>query len=82
MANITIRDLPDAAKESLRIQAAQAGVSLEAYARHILQKVSVSEGFQSVNIADLAQRCFGEENGIDIVLPSRKSLRETVEFLS
>lgn len=40
MANLTIRDLPDTAKESLRIQAAKAGVSLESFVRGLLQKAA------------------------------------------
>lgn len=36
MTTITIRDFPDAAKETLRAQAEKAGVSLETFARELL----------------------------------------------
>ena len=37
MASLTIRNLPEDVKQSLRVQAAQAGLSMEAYARNLLQ---------------------------------------------
>lgn len=67
MANIAIRDLPDKTKETLCIHAAQAGVSLEAYARHILQKASLSNAFESVNILEIAAKCEAEGNNTDAV---------------
>jgi len=80
MANITIRDLPDNTKESLRVQAAKSGVSLEAYARLILQKAS-SSGFPlQPNILDLASKYFGRENGVELELPDRSSTRKEVKF--
>jgi len=80
MANITIRDLPDKTKEMLRIHAAQAGVSLEAYVRHILQKASISNTFEPVNILDTAEKYFGPEKGIELELPDRSSKRQHVDF--
>lgn len=80
MANITIRDLPDQTKEILRVQAAKSGISLEAYARYILQTVSVSDRFVQPSIIDLAGKYFGAKHGIDISLPERSSKRELVDF--
>jgi len=80
MASLTIRDLPDQTKETLRVQAAKSGLSLEAYVRHVLQIASSSEEFQSVNIAELAARHFGRQGGVELELPSRKSRREPVTF--
>ena len=40
MASLTIRNLPEDVKQSLRVQAAQAGLSMEAYARNLLQSAS------------------------------------------
>lgn len=80
MANITIRDLPDRTKEALRVRAAQSGISLEAYARHILQKASSSDGLAPVSILELADRCFGSKHGIHLELPDRKSKRSVVDF--
>ena len=80
MASLTIRDLPDSAKETLRVSAAKAGVSLEAYARNILQEASRSRFSQPLNLVKLAQDHFGEKNGVELKLPSRKSGRPVVEF--
>ncbi len=80
MANITVRDIPDSTKESLRIQAATAGVSLEAYVRYILQAASSSDSFMQPDIMDLADKYFGSENGVELELPERSSKRNEIEF--
>jgi antitoxin FitA len=80
MANLTIRDLPDQTKETLRVCAAQTGISLEAYVRHILQKASRSDVFVPVNILKLADQCFGAKHGIDLDLPDRGSQRPSVDL--
>lgn len=82
MANITIRDLPDSTKKSLRIQAARAGLSFEAYARHILQKASSSGDFRLFNILDLAKKYFGSKHGVELELPKRRSKRHSIDFSS
>lgn len=80
MANITIRDLPDKTKESLRVHAAQAGVSLEAYARLLLQQASRSKGKRPVRVLEVADKYFGAGSGVDIELPKRGSKRQPVDF--
>ena len=80
MANITVRNLPDKTKEALRIQAAQSGISLETYARHILQVASNQNDFKPVDIVGLAEQYFGAENGIELDLPERTSTRQVVDF--
>lgn len=80
MANITIRDLPDHAKESLRVQAAKSGISLEAYARHILQTASTSDRLVQPDVTDLAGKYFGTKHGANISLPERSSFRSNVDF--
>lgn len=80
MASITIRDLPDKTKELLRIHAAQTGVSLEAYARHILQKATLSNEFKSVDIVQIAEKYFGSEQGADLDLPARSTKRRLVDL--
>ena len=82
MATITIRDLPDSTKKSLRIQAAKAGLSFEAYARLILQKASSSGGFRPFNILDLAEKYFGSKHGVELELPRRRSKRHSIDFSS
>jgi len=80
MANITVRNLPDKTKEMLRIQAAQSGISLETYARHILQVASNQNDFKPVNIIKLAQQHFGTEQGVELDIPKRGSARQVVDF--
>jgi antitoxin FitA len=80
MASITIRNLPDKTKDVLRVRAAQEGVSLEAYVRNLLQRVSTSETSPSTTIVDLARKYFGPKNGVDLELPSRRTHREPPEF--
>jgi len=80
MANITIRNLSDKTKETLRVRAAQSGVSLEAYARHLLQTASNQDDFKPINILELADQYFGAEQGFTIELPERGSSRQSVNF--
>ena len=80
MANITVRNLPDKTKEILRVQAAQSGISLETYARHLLQVASNQNNYKPVDIVGLAEQYFGVEQGVDIELPERGSSRKMVDF--
>ena len=80
MASITIRNLPDRTKDILRVRAAQEGMSLEAYVRNLLQRVSTSETSPSTTITDLARKHFGPKNGVDLELPPRRTRRKTPEF--
>lgn len=75
MASITVRDLPDKTKETLRVHAVQARISLEAYARYILQTASSSDDFKSVNILKIAEKYFGAKEGVELKLPKRGSKR-------
>lgn len=80
MASITIRDFSDVAKDALKVHAAKAGVSLEAYARQILQEAARSESQSSrSNLLSLSRELFGQD-GIDLDLPSRSSTRDVVTF--
>lgn len=80
MSSITIRKLPEVAKERLRIRAARSGLSLEAYTRQILQEASRCSEPEDTDLAALAQSCFGDKNGIDLDLPPRGSNREPLGF--
>jgi plasmid stability protein len=75
MGSITIRNLPDQSKESLRVQAAKSGMSLEAYVRKILEEASGLESDKKINILELAQGYFGSQGGLDLELPKRGSHR-------
>lgn len=80
MSSITIRKLPEPTKERLRIRAARSGMSLEAYTRQILQAASQSGPSEVLDLAELAQGCFGSENGTDLALPPRGSNRPPLCF--
>jgi plasmid stability protein len=80
VASITIRKLPDDAKERLRVDAARSGISLEAYARQILREASGDALSPAGNLAELARGYFGKGAGVDLELPERGSKRENVEF--
>lgn len=80
MANINVRGIPDKTKEALRLRAARAGTSLEAYARRALIKASLGEGHEPVSIVDLAEKHFGAGHGVEFALPVRSTGRRPVEF--
>lgn len=79
MASLTIRNLPDEVKTKLKVQAAHQGQSLEAHARQILQQAADSSEAQ-VDIVKTFDSYFGNDNGVDLELPSRKSARAVPEF--
>lgn len=80
MANINVRGLSDATKEALRVRAAKAGMSLEAYARRALQSASRGHGAEPTPMINLVKKYFGETGGVDLELPPRKSSRTPVDF--
>lgn len=80
MPSITIRDIPTNTKESLRVKAAKAGVSLESYARQVLQQASISsEQLKGADLLSLSRKYF-EEDGVELDLPVRSSNRKPVDF--
>lgn len=80
LTSITIRKVPLSTKERLRLQAAQAGMSLESYMRGVLQAVSQTDREEGIDLAGLAQSCFGAENGVDLHLPERGAGRPPLVF--
>lgn len=80
MASITIRDLPDATEDTLRLRAAERGLSLETYVRSVLQELSASESVESPGIVELADKYFGPFGDVKLELPSRSGHREIPDF--
>lgn len=80
MANINVRGLSDNTKEALRVRAAKAGMSLEAYARRALYKASIENGNEPTPIVDLAEKYFGAEGGVDLEAPARSTKRKPINF--
>jgi antitoxin FitA len=81
MATLTIRRLDPAIKERLRVRAAQRGHSMEEEARRILSE-SCGPASRAENLADIALRLFGEDNGIELELPARETGREPRRWTS
>lgn len=79
MASITIRNLDDAVKQSLRVRAAQHGRSMEEEARDILRR-AVELQAPSGNLGASIQRRFAPHGGVDLDLPERSSVRDTPSF--
>ena len=79
MSTLTIRKLDPAVKERLRVRAARHGHSMEEEARRILAE-SCGGVARAENLAGIASRLFGEENGVELELPARKTGREPPTF--
>lgn len=79
MTTLTICRLDPAVKERLRVRAAQRGHSMEEEARRILSE-SWGPASRPENLADIALRLFGEENGVEFELPTRQVGREPPSF--
>jgi plasmid stability protein len=80
MTSITIRKLPSATKERLRVQAARSGLSLEAHTRRLLQRAAEEDNSTSSDLATLAHQCFGKAGGIELKLPARGGARDPIRF--
>ena len=80
VANINVRGISDRTKEALRVRAAKAGMSLEAYARRALQKTSMARGDEPKSLLDLAEKYFGADAGVELDLPQRSTRRGAVGF--
>lgn len=82
MSSITIRNLDDNLKASLRMRAARHGLSMEQEVRNILQSTLATDASQ-VNGLDFALRInqrFKGLGGDDLVLPERTSSRAAPDF--
>jgi plasmid stability protein len=77
---LTIRKLDPAVKERLRVRAAERGHSMEEEARRILSE-SCGQALRQENVAEIALRLFGDENGIELELPPRQRGRELPSFV-
>ncbi len=81
MGSLTIRNLDDRLKASLRLRAARHGRSMEEEARVILRGALTAESPAPGQSLAEAMRSFVEEFGpIDIDLPPREPTREPPDF--
>lgn len=70
MANITIRNIPDAVKSALRIKAAGNDRSMEEEVRDILRRALLA-GEQGSGLGSRIVRRFAAEGGFELSLPNR-----------
>lgn len=74
MVTLTIRGLDATVRQRLRLRATQHGRSMEEEARHILTE-GCGQMPRAESLADIALRLFGDENGVELVLPERQAGR-------
>jgi len=82
MASLTIRNLDDATKARLRLQAARHGHSMEAEARLILrQGVAASSAIaDGPGLGSRIQAHFAALGGVELDLPARVSMAQAAGF--
>jgi plasmid stability protein len=82
MSSITIRNLDDSLKASLRLRAAQHGLSMEQEVRNILQ-TTLSTEISSASGLTFAQRINQRFKGLGVEalhLPARQTARSLPDF--
>lgn len=80
MAAITIRNVDDALKKRLRMQAAAHGRSMEEEARDILRAALSREPARSENLGSALHELFKSHGGVDLDIPEREPMREPPRF--
>jgi antitoxin FitA len=80
MASITIRQLDDALKAKLRIQAAQHGHSMEEEMRQILRAAVMPD--PSVSFSQQITQRFATLGGVELIPFTQEPLRTPPEFTS
>ena len=76
MASMTIRNLEDSLKRSLRVRAAAHDRSMEEEAREILRSALSEEHAESLGLSSRIRQRFAEIGGVDLQLPEREGLRQ------
>lgn len=79
MASITIRNLDDTLKRSLRIRAAEHGRSMEEEAREIIRQAVGLPGSQK-NLGQAIHERFAALDGVELPLPERSTSRALPNF--
>ena len=79
MATLTIRNLPDAVRDKLRVRAAQNGRSMEAEARHVLEG-AVENAEDQLGEDEIAKRVAEIQQELRNYIPEGRSLVD--EFLA
>lgn len=84
MGSLTIRNLDDTLKATLRVRAARHGRSMEEEARvilrHALTPMTESSTPPSQNFAEYVRALFAPLGGVELELPPREPPREPPDF--
>ena len=80
MSSITVRNLDEAVKNSLRLRAARHGWSMEHEVRQILQQTVAPEQAEAVSFAERINRRFAGLEAESLSLPARKPARKPPGF--
>jgi plasmid stability protein len=80
MATLTIRQLDEKIKTSLRVRAAHHGRSMEEEAREILRTALSPPASERENLADAIRRRFAPLGGVELELPVRDGPRTPPDF--
>jgi antitoxin FitA len=81
MATLTIRQLDDKTKSKLRVRAAQHGRSMEQEAREILRSALRTSPAARENLGKAILERFAPLGGVDLELPRRDPIRQTVRIV-
>jgi plasmid stability protein len=80
MASITVRNLDDSVKNSLRLRAARHGWSMEQEIRQILQATVAPEQAGQISFAERVNRRFTGLNVEPLPVPPRQIVRTPPDF--
>lgn len=75
MSSITVRNVDDSIKASLRLRAARHGWSMEQEVRHILQQTLAPETAEPISFAERINRRFKGLDADDLPIPARQPTR-------
>lgn len=80
MSSLTVRNLDESVKNSLRVRAARHGVSMEEEVRQILQKIVAPEQAGQVSFADRVNSRFVKLQLEALPIPARQTARTPPAF--
>jgi plasmid stability protein len=80
MASITVRNLDESVKNSLRVRAARHGWSMEQEIRQILQQTVAPEQTEQISFAERVNRRFANLTVESLPIPPRQITRTPPKF--
>ena len=80
MPAITIRQLDESLKARLRMRAASHGRSMEEEVREILKTALLQNQQPEPSLAKSIRRRFSTLGGVELTIPAREPMRETLDF--